>query len=81
MINIRSCCNLNTFTSPPGVCKMGTRTFGTADVHCDTTTDDGGWIVIARNKKDDTMDFNMNWTDYERGFGDLKIEVWKPSIA
>ena len=55
---------------------MSTRTFGTSDVYCDTTTDDGGWIVIARNKKGSTVDFNKNWTDYERGFGDLKTEFW-----
>jgi len=55
---------------------MSTRTFGTSDVYCDTTTIDGGWIVIARNKKGSTVDFNKNWIDYERGFGDLKTEFW-----
>ena len=39
-----------------------------------TTT--GGWIVIQRNKKDSSLNFNRNWTDYEKGFGDLKTEFW-----
>ena len=55
---------------------MSTRTFGTADVYCDTRTDGGGWIVIARNKRRSSVDFNKNWTDYEKGFGDLKTEFW-----
>ena len=36
------------------------------------TTNDGGWIVIQRNKKDSLVNFNKNWVDYEEGFGDLK---------
>jgi len=55
---------------------MSSRTFGTSDVYCDTTTDGGGWIVIQRNKNNSTVDFNKNWTDYEEGFGDLKTEFW-----
>ena len=40
------------------------------------TTDDGGWIVIQRNKKNSLVNFNKNWTDYEKGFGDLHTEFW-----
>ena len=47
-----------------------------ADVYCDMSTDSGGWIVIARNKKASTVDFNKDWIDYEEGFGDLKTEFW-----
>ena len=32
-------------------------------------TDGGGWIVIQRNKKDSSVSFNRNWTDYEKGLG------------
>ena len=39
-------------------------------------TDGGGWIVIQRNKKGSTVDFNMKWTDYEKGFGNLSTEFW-----
>ena len=44
--------------------------------YCDMTTDHGGWIVIQRNKVNSLVDFNKNWTDYEKGFGDLNIEFW-----
>ena len=50
MIIIRSCCDLSTFIPSPGVYKMRTRTFGTADVYCDTATDDGGWIVRSGSR-------------------------------
>ena len=40
------------------------------------TTDGGGWIVMQRNKKGSTVDFNKNWANYERGFGDTKTEFW-----
>ena len=41
-------------------------------------TDDGGWIVIQRNKKDSLVDFNLNrnWASYEKGFGNLTTEFW-----
>ena len=44
--------------------------------YCDMTTDGGGWIVIQRNKKNSLVDFNKNWTDYEKGFGNLNTEFW-----
>ena len=48
----------------------------TVDVYCDMTTNGGGWIAIQRNKKDSQVSFNLNWTDYEEGFGDLNKEFW-----
>ena len=39
-----------------------------------TTT--GGWIVIQRNKLNSLVNFNKNWTEYEKGFGDLNTEYW-----
>ena len=51
--------------------------FGNAvDVYCDMTTDGGGWIVIQRNRMDNSVSFNKNWTDYEEGFGELHTEFW-----
>ena len=44
--------------------------------YCDMTTDGGGWIFIQRNKRNSQLNFNKNWTDYEKGFGDLNTEFW-----
>ena len=46
------------------------------NVYCDLTTDGGGWIVIQRNKRDSKVNFDMNWADYQKGFGDLNTEFW-----
>ena len=77
---IKSCCNLNYFSSvyaKSGVYKISLTNFGNSiDVYCYMTTDDGGWIIIQRNKKDSSMNFNRTWADYEEGFGDLNTEFW-----
>ena len=39
-------------------------------------TDDGGWIVIQRNKKRSKVSFNRKWNEYETGFGNLTGEFW-----
>ena len=64
------------FSAPNGVYRIIKGTFDIANAYCDMTTDNGGWIVIQRNKKDSSVSFNKNWTDYEEGFGDLKTEFW-----
>ena len=76
---IRSCCDLRIFPPdrvPTGVYKMSMGTFGTANVYCNMTTDDGGWIVIQRNRKNSRLSFNKNWREYEEGFGDLNKDFW-----
>ena len=80
MVTIKSCCELKIFTTdyaPPGVYKMSKGPFANSvNVYCDMITDGGGWIVIQRNKKGSLVNFNKNWTDYEKGFGDLTTEFW-----
>ena len=55
---------------------MSMGTFATANVYCDMTTDNGGWIVIQRNRINSQLSFNKNWREYEEGFGDLNKDFW-----
>ena len=55
---------------------MSMGTFGTANVYCNMTTDDGGWIIIQRNRINSQLSFNKNWREYEEGFGDLNKDFW-----
>ena len=55
---------------------MSMGTFVTANVYCNMTTDDGGWIVIQRNRINSRLSFNKNWREYEEGFGDLNKDFW-----
>ena len=75
-LTITSCCDLRIVSSVSGVYKLNKGTFNSADVYCDMNTTTGGWIAIQRNKKDSSVNFNKNWTDYEKGFGDLNTEFW-----
>ena len=88
-ITIDNCCDLTGFPlkkSPSAVyqmkscivppCEVSSFTTATVTTYCDMTTDGGGWIVIQRNKKDSLVDFNKNWVDYEKGFGNLTSEFW-----
>ena len=76
MVTIDSCCDLRTFLAS-GVYKINKGTFDKdALAYCDMVTDGGGWIVIQRNKKSSAVNFNRQWIDYEKGFGDLNTEFW-----
>ena len=55
---------------------MSMGTFVTANVYCNMTSDDGGWIVIQRNRINSQLNFNKNWREYEEGFGDLNKDFW-----
>ena len=70
-LTINNCCDLRIVSSVSGVYKLNS-----ADVYCDMNTTTGGWMVIQRNKKDSLVNFNRNWNDYEKGFGDLNTEFW-----
>ncbi|KAL1390275.1 hypothetical protein pipiens_012462 [Culex pipiens pipiens] len=44
-------------------------------VFCDQEYEGGGWIVI-QNRYDGSVHFYRDWSEYERGFGDLEEEMW-----
>ena len=73
---IQTCCDLQIFSSPTGVYTIRKEQFDTASVYCDMDNDDGGWIVVQRNKNGSAQSFNQNLDSYEIGFGNLTGEFW-----
>ena len=80
-IAIDNCCELTGFplnktpsavyqmTSCTAPCKVSSFATITTTGYCDMISDGGGWLVIQRNKQNSLVNFNKNWTDYEKGFG------------
>ena len=90
-ITIDNCCDFTGFPhdkSPSAVYQMKscivpcevssftTVTITNTAVYCDMTTNGGGWIVIQRNRKNSSVNFNKKWTNYEKGFGNLTTDFW-----
>ncbi|KAJ3664175.1 hypothetical protein Zmor_008365 [Zophobas morio] len=44
-------------------------------VKCNQKNMKGGWTYVL-NRQDGSQDFNLLWTDYETGFGNLAGEFW-----
>lgn len=42
---------------------------------CDTSTDNGGWILI-QNRFDGSTEFFRTWNEYKNGFGNIAGEFW-----
>ena len=57
---------------------MSMGTFATANVYCNMTTDNEGWIVIQRNRINSQLSFDKNRREYEEGFGDLNKDLGWP---
>ena len=87
-ITIDNCCDLTGFPYikiPSGIYQMKScavpceiSSFKTVSIagYCDMITDHGGWVAIQRNRKNSLVNFNKNWTDYEKGFGNLTTDFW-----
>ena len=73
---IKTCCDLRTFPVSSGIYKISTGTFSTTNAYCDMNTDNGGWTVIQRNRKNSQLSFIKSWKEYEEGFGDLNHDFW-----
>ena len=48
------------------------RTYG----YCDPGYDGGGWLVVQRRTSQGLKSFHRTWNDYEKGFGNLREELW-----
>ena len=47
----------------------------TFKVYCDLHSNGHGWMVLQR-RVDDTTSFNRSWEEYQRGFGNLRGNLW-----
>ncbi|KAL4216670.1 hypothetical protein ACF0H5_024393 [Mactra antiquata] len=64
------------YDAPDGVYTVTLwKTKRSINVFCDMTTNGGGWTVF-QNRFDGHVDFFRNFTEYEKGFGDLDSEFW-----
>ncbi|RVE56753.1 hypothetical protein OJAV_G00224760 [Oryzias javanicus] len=48
---------------------------GTFEVFCEMESYGGGWTVIQQ-RLDGSVSFNRTWTEYKKGFGNLRGEFW-----
>ncbi|XP_039442096.1 ficolin-2-like [Culex pipiens pallens] len=86
--NIQNSSSSVSFSNLPRTCSLATsRHSGVQLIHpqpgfrepfevfCDQDYEGGGWIVI-QNRYDGSVHFYRDWSEYERGFGDLEEEMW-----
>ena len=75
-VAITNCCDLKEFSTPSGIFKLQKTPFSCIDAYCNMTADEGGWVVIQRNKPHSQVSFKKTWSHYEEGFGNLNTEFW-----
>ncbi|CAC5389870.1 Fibrinogen-like protein A,Ryncolin-4,Angiopoietin-related protein 7,Angiopoietin-related protein 1,Ficolin-3,Ficolin-1-B,Techylectin-5A,Ficolin-2,Ryncolin-1,Tenascin-R,Fibrinogen-like protein 1,Angiopoietin-1,Tenascin-X,Fibrinogen C domain-containing protein 1-A,Tenascin-N,Veficolin-1,Ryncolin-3,Tenascin,Fibrinogen C domain-containing protein 1,Ryncolin-2,Techylectin-5B,Angiopoietin-related protein 2,Angiopoietin-2,Microfibril-associated glycoprotein 4,Ficolin-1-A,Ficolin-1,Fibrinogen C domain-containing p len=73
--NHRDCSDLDRKKFRSGVYKIFPEGKAGFNVYCDMETDGGGWTVFQR-RQDGKVDFYRGWTEYVKGFGDIKTEFW-----
>ncbi|XP_052106204.1 ficolin-2-like isoform X1 [Mytilus californianus] len=73
--NHRDCSDLDRKHFRSGVYKIFPKVTVGFNVCCDMETDEGGWTVFQR-RQDGKVDFYRGWTEYVKGFGDVKTEFW-----
>ncbi|XP_065058907.1 fibrinogen-like protein A [Rhopilema esculentum] len=58
-----------------GLVSLSLPGLGLLNSYCDMKTSGGGWTVFQR-RVDDTVDFDRNWDEYKRGFGEVFGNFW-----
>ncbi|TMW45114.1 hypothetical protein DOY81_009806, partial [Sarcophaga bullata] len=73
----KNCVEATACTRRSGIYKILVTQHSTEPFHveCDAEMEGGGWIVV-QSRKDGSIDFYRNWSDYEEGFGDQRGNIF-----
>ncbi|NXG14352.1 FGL1L protein, partial [Grallaria varia] len=62
--------------SPSGVYVIQPTGLSPIVVYCDMNEAGGGWTVIQRNQRNTPVTWDVSWSTYKHGFGNLHTEFW-----